>query len=86
MQVMFVAIKLNVSNDLINVRSQNSVVCIVIRVRAGRFGVVSRAGQDRFLFSEMSRPALESTQSPIHGLTAVAYPGILFGGGFNKFS
>jgi hypothetical protein len=68
MQVRFVAIKLNVSDDLIKVRSQNGVVCIVIRVRVGRFGIESRVGQDGFLFSEMSRPALESIQSPIRGL------------------
>jgi hypothetical protein len=71
MQGRLVAIRLNVSDDLINVRSQNGVVCIVIRVRAGRFGVESRAGQDGFLFSEMSRPALKPTQSPIHGLTGL---------------
>ena len=44
-------------------------MCTVIRIRAGRFGVESRAGQEGFLFSEMSRPALESTQSPVYGLT-----------------
>jgi hypothetical protein len=71
MQVGFVAIKLNVSDDLINVRSQSSVVCIVIRVRAGRFGVESRAEPDGFLFSDMSRPSLESPQSPIGKLTGL---------------
>jgi hypothetical protein len=68
MQVRFAAIEFNDSIDLISLRSQNSVVCIVIRIRATRFGVESRTEQDCFIFSEMSRSALESIQCPIHGL------------------
>jgi hypothetical protein len=40
---------------------------VLRRLRPGRPGFCSRKGQDNFLFSTASRPALGLTQPPIHG-------------------
>ena len=64
---------------LVRVESWDSVVCVETRLQASYSGVRMSLGEKIFLYSHMSRQALETTQTPVQ-LILESFAGIIAAG------